>query len=403
MRVLIIGGGVAGTVAALAAQKAGLAPELFEAYDESAGLTHGVYLTVAVNGVDALRAVDAHPVVLEAGFPSGHIQFRSGSGKRLGSVPLGPMPDDGAGTHTIRRADLYRGLYKLVADRGIPIQHGKRLVRAERLPGGGVRAHFADGTSAEGDVLIGADGVHSVARTAIDPANPGPRYTGLGNTGGFTRTADVDAEPGDYVMVWGRDCFFGYTVAPDGELWWFANPPASREPSRTDLRRLTTADLRARLVELLAVDDSPAAQIVRDTAGDFGLTNQYDLPTVPTWHDGAMVVIGDAAHAVSPSSGQGASMAAEDAVVLAQCLRDLPTVPAALDRYEALRRERVERIVKWGAGMNNTKKQGVVGRALRDLALPFILRKADDPQEMEKMSWMFRHHIDWNRTVRSGG
>ncbi|GAA2322602.1 FAD-dependent monooxygenase [Nonomuraea roseoviolacea subsp. roseoviolacea] len=400
MRVLIIGGGVAGTVAALAARKAGFEPRLFEAYDESAGLNHGVYLTVAVNGVDALRAVDAHRVVLEAGFRCGRIQFRSGSGKHLGSVPLGPTLEDGAATHTIRRADLYRGLYRLAADRGIPIQHGKRLTGAESLPGGGVRAHFADGTSAEGDVLIGADGVHSATRTAIDPANPGPRYTGLGNTGGFTRTANVDAEPGDYVMIWGRDCFFGYTVAPDGELWWFANPPAGREPSRADLRRLTTADLKARLVELLAVDDSPAAQIVRDTAGDFGLTNQYDLPTVPTWHNGSMVVIGDAAHAVSPSSGQGASLAAEDAVVLARCLRDLPTVPAALARYESLRRERVERIVKWGAGMNNTKKQGLVGRALRDLALPLILRKADDPREMEKMSWMFRHHIDWSHTVR---
>ncbi|NUW46148.1 FAD-dependent monooxygenase [Nonomuraea rhodomycinica] len=400
MRVLIIGGGVAGTVAALAARKAGLEARLFEAYDESAGLHHGVYLTVAVNGVDALRAVDAHHILPEAGFRGGRIQFRSGSGKHLGSVPLGPTLDDGSATHTIRRADLYRGLYKLVADSGIPVRHGKRLVGAENVPGGGVRAHFADGTSAEGDVLIGADGVHSAARAAIDPANPGPRYTGLGNTGGFTRTANVDAEPGDYVMIWGRKCFFGYTVAPDGELWWFANPPAGREPSRADLRRLAAADLKARLVDLLAVDDSPAARIVRDTAGDIGLTNQYDLPTVPTWHNGSMVVIGDAAHAVSPSSGQGASLAAEDAVILIRCLRDLPTVPAALARYESLRRERVERIVAWGSGMNNTKKQGLVGRVLRDLALPFILRKADDPREMEKMSWMYHHHIDWDHPVR---
>ncbi|MFC4908691.1 FAD-dependent monooxygenase [Actinomadura gamaensis] len=399
MRVLIIGGGVAGTVAALAARKAGLEPRLFEAYGESAGLTHGVFLTVAVNGMDALRAVDAHHVVLDAGFPSGRIRFRSGTGKHLGSVPLGPTLDDGTVTHTIRRADLYGGLYRLVAERGVPIEHGKRLVRAENLPDGGVRAHFADGTSADGDVLIGADGVHSVTRTSIDPANPRPRYTGLGNTGGFTRTADLDAAPGDYVMTWGRDCFFGYTIAPDGEIWWFANPPAKDEPSRADLRRLSDEEIKARLVRLLSVDRSPAARIVRATDGPIGLTNQYDLPSVPTWHDGAMVVIGDAAHAVSPSSGQGASLAAEDAVVLAKCLRDLPTVPEALTRYESLRRDRVERIVKWGSGMNNTKKQGLAGRLLRDLALPFILRKADDPKEMAKMTWMFHHHIDWNGPI----
>lgn len=399
MRVLIIGGGVAGTVAALAAQKAGLEPELFEAYDHSAGLDHGVYLTVAVNGLDALRAVDAHHVVLDEGFPTGRIRFRSGTGKQLGSITLGPTLDDGTVTHTLRRDALYGGLYGLAVKRGVPVHHGMRLTGAEKLPGGGVRATFADGTSAEGDVLIGADGVHSATRGLIDPANPRPRYTGLGNTGGFTRAAGIDAVPGDYVMIWGRDCFFGYTVAPDGQVWWFANPPARREPSREELRRLTGSDVKERLAGLLAADRTPGARIVAATTADIGLTNQYDLPNVPTWHDGSMVVIGDAAHAVSPASGQGASLAAEDAVVLARCLRDLPTVAAALERYEALRRSRVERIVKWGSGMNNTKKQGAAGRVLRDLALPFILRKADKPEAMAKMTWMYHHHIDWDARV----
>ncbi|WP_067817580.1 FAD-dependent oxidoreductase [Actinomadura kijaniata] len=403
MRVLIIGGGVAGTVAALAAHRAGLEPELFEAYDHSAGLDHGVFLTVAVNGLDALRAVDAHHVALDAGFPTGRIRFQSGTGKHLGSMEIGPVLDDGTVTHTLRRSDLYGGLYDLVVKRGIPVHHGKRLTGAERLPGGGVRARFADGTTADGAVLVGADGVHSVTRGLIDAANPRPRYSGLGNTGGFAPAAgvDLDAAPGDYVMIWGRDCFFGYTIAPDGQIWWFANPPARREPSREELRRLTGREIRDDLAARLAPDRTPGARIVAATAGEIGMTNQYDLPTVPTWHDGSMVVIGDAAHAVSPASGQGASLAAEDAVILVRCLRDLPTVPAALERYEALRRSRVERIVKWGARMNNTKKQGVVGRTLRDLALPVILRRADGPDAMAKMAWMYHHHIDWHATAAS--
>ncbi len=396
MRVLIVGGGVAGTVAALAAHKAGLQPVIFEAYRESAGLAHGVYLTVAVNGLDALRAVDAHHVVCDAGFPSQRMTFLSGTGKRLGSMPIGPTLDDGTVTYTIRRADLYHGLAREAARRGIEIRHEKRLVHAEPLPAGGVRATFADGTEAEGDVLVGADGVHSVTRTLIDPANPRPRYAGLGNTGGFTRTPGIDARPGDYVMIWGRNCFFGYTVAPDGEVWWFANPPSRTELSRDQLRRIDPKEL---LVDLLAADRTPGARLVRGTTDGVTLTNQYDLPTVPTWHNGSMVLIGDAAHAVSPSSGQGASMASEDAVTLARCLRDLPSIPQALDRYEALRRERVERIVRWGARMNNTKKQGVAGRMLRDLVVPFIMRKAGDPGELAKMSWMFHHHIEWADSV----
>jgi len=394
MRVLIAGAGVAGSVAGIALKKAGFDPVIFEAYEQSAGLAHGVYLTVAVNGLDALRAVDAHHVVRSAGFPSGKMDFHSGTGKKLGAIPMGPTLSDGTVTHTIRRSDLYLGLYREAANRDVPIVHGKRLISAERHQGG-VIAHFADGTSAEGDLLVGADGIHSAVRTAIDPANPGPRYTGLGNTGGFARTAEVAAEPGDYVMIWGRDCFFGYTVSPDGEIWWFANPPSRTEIPRDQLRALTTDQLRSRLVELLTVDRTPAARIVQATTEEFRLSNQYDLPTVPTWHNGSMVVIGDAAHAVSPSSGQGASLAAEDAVVLAQCLRDQPDIPCALNRYEQLRRDRVERIVAWASGMNNTKKQGFVARLQRDLLVPLIFKRASRPAELAKMAWMFGHHLNW--------
>src|SRR5262249_2910777 len=112
MRVLIVGGGVAGTVAGIAAKKAGLDPVVYEAYEHSSALSHGVYLTVAVNGLDALRAVDADKVVTSAGFPSGHMRFLSGTGKQLGLMPLGPTLTDGTVAHTIRRPDLYGGLYE---------------------------------------------------------------------------------------------------------------------------------------------------------------------------------------------------------------------------------------------------------------------------------------------------
>ena len=402
MRPLIVGGGVAGTVAALALQKAGFEPTVFEAYEDSAGLAHGVYLTVAVNGLDALRAVDADHVARAAGFPTARMHFFSGTGKRLGSMPLGPVRADATVAHTVRRADLYHGLYREAVSRGIPFLHGKRLAGADLLPNGGVRARFDDGTTSDGDILIGADGVHSMTRRVIDPDSPSPRYAGLGNTGGFTRLADVDAQPGEYAMVWGRHCFFGYTVAPDGEIWWFANPPRPDEPAREELRRMTTDRLRTDLIEMLRVDRTPAARIVASTPHDFRMTNQYDLPTVPRWHNGTMILIGDAAHAVSPSSGQGASLAAEDAVVLAQCVRDARTVPEAFDAYERLRRPRVERVVRWGASTNATKKQGVTARLLRDLVLPVFLKRADHPKQLAKMSWLFDHHVEWASGAPAG-
>jgi len=84
------------------------------------------------------------------------------------------------------------------------------------------------------------------------------------------------------------------------------------------------------LTDLLAEDDTPAVEIINHTPGELFGWATYDLPSVLTWHRGPMVIVGDATHATAPSSGQGASMAIEDAVVLARCLRDLPDTPHAL-------------------------------------------------------------------------
>jgi FAD-dependent urate hydroxylase len=222
-RALIIGSGVAGTVAGLALRKAGWEPVIYEAYRHSAGLDQGVFLTIAVNGLDALAAVDAGGPVRALGFPTGNIRFASGSGKDLGAMAIGPVLPDGTVTRTMRRADLYGALYDLAVSRGVLVEHGKKLATAD-IVDGQVTATFADGSTAAGTVLIGADGLRSTVRTLIDPGAPLPRYTGMGNVGGFTRTDGIGPDGGDYRMIWGKRCFFGYTVSPDGEVWWFANP-----------------------------------------------------------------------------------------------------------------------------------------------------------------------------------
>jgi FAD-dependent urate hydroxylase len=396
-RALITGAGPAGTAAAIALGKAGWEPVIYEAYDHPAGLEQGVFLTLAVNGLDALGAVDADGPIRELGFPTGKIRFFSGTGKSLGAMAIGPVLADGTVTRSLRRADLYGALYDLAVRRGVRIEHGRRLVSAAASPGG-VTARFADGTSASGDVLIGADGLRSTVRALIDPAAPAPRYTGMGNVGGFTRTPGVEPDGGDYRMIWGKRCFFGYTVSPDGEVWWFANPPSRRELSAAELRAARSDQLRARLVSLLELDNGPAARIVGSTMSGILLGNQYDIPSIPTWHGDRMVVIGDAAHAVSPSTGQGVSQAFEDAVVLAQCLRDSGDVATALVAYERLRRGRVEAIAAWGAKMGGTKTAGPAMRVVRDLVLPHILAKGATPEAMDKQAWMFSHHIQWDRT-----
>jgi len=127
---LIAGGGVAGTVAAIALHRAGWQPRVFESRAEGVADERGAFLTVAVNGLTALRALDLDPArVLAAGFPTPTLTMSNGRGRRLGELPLGGPAADGTVTTTIRRADLYAALRDVAVERGIPIEYDRALVR----------------------------------------------------------------------------------------------------------------------------------------------------------------------------------------------------------------------------------------------------------------------------------
>jgi 2-polyprenyl-6-methoxyphenol hydroxylase-like FAD-dependent oxidoreductase len=394
MKALIIGGGVAGPVTAMALQRAGIEAAVYEAHVPTDGEA-GSYLTVATNGLDALRAIGADGPVLAAGFPTPTNLLLAATGRRLGAVSNGGVLADGTVSHTIRRARLYQALDDEAAARGIRVEHGRRLVGAEPTPGGGVTATFADGGTATGDLLVGADGVHSVTRRLLDPAAPEGRYVGLVNFGGYTPGAGHGVEPGAWHMIFGRRAFFGYVADPAGGTVWFANVP---RPAVTPAERAATSadQWRRRLVELFSGDAGPAARLIEAGELQLAADNTHDLQRVPTWHRGPMVIVGDAAHAPSPTSGQGASMAAEDGVVLAQCLRDLPSLPEALAAYEHRRRARVERIVAQGARTSSAKTPGRIGRVVRDLALPLVFKLLVTDRSM---AWIYGHHIDWDARV----
>jgi FAD-dependent urate hydroxylase len=391
---LIIGGGIAGPATAMALQKVGIEPVVYESRPSGAGGV-GMFLTLASNGIDALRVLGADASALASGFPTPGITLRSGTGKRLGESRTGRTLPDGTTSQTIRRADLYQALHEQARGRGVHVERGKRLVAAEDT-GRGVRALFADGTEAVGDLLIGCDGVHSTVRRIIDPDAPAPTYAGLVNTGGYTRGVRVDTEPGTYEMIFGRQAFFGYAVAPDGEVWWFANVPRRDEPARGELETIDGGARRRLLLDLYADDAGPGTEIVQATAEVMAMSPVHAIPHLRTWHSGRMIVIGDAAHAPSPTSGQGASLAIEDAVVLGKTLRDLPGPQAAFASFERARRPRVERIIRAAARINNSKAAGPVARVVRDAMLPMILRKVADSQALRQM---YDYHIDWDTST----
>lgn len=398
-KALIIGGGIAGPAAAVALRKAGVDAAVYEAYAREANGT-GAFLTLAVNGMDALATLGIAESVRGLGFATPAMEFRSGTGRRLGRIPLvAPTPE--AMSRTVTRADLHEVLRDAAVASGATVEHDKRLVDI-RTESGGVRAIFADGTEATGDLLVGADGVRSATRRLIDSAAPSPRYVPLGNLGGITRGVTVPGDVGVPQMMFGRECFFAWMNHPNGEVWWFANPPQPEELSREELAAIPAEERRRQLLDLLAADTSPAQEIIGATDHILAGWNTYDLPTVPTWRKGRVVLIGDAVHAMAPSSGQGASQAIEDAVVLAKCVRDHPTIEGAGAGFESARRQRVERVVALGQRSGSQKAVGPVGRMIRDATLPLVFRLLARSQSRSD-HWLYSHHIEWESDLTLGG
>jgi 2-polyprenyl-6-methoxyphenol hydroxylase-like FAD-dependent oxidoreductase len=400
MEALIVGAGVAGPVTAMALQKAGIDSRIVEAHrlhDDDVGS----YLSVSPNGLDALDVIGAIPVARQEGFAHRRNVLRGSSGRVLGDIAVGQPLDDGTPSLTMKRTRLARRLADEATRRGIVIEGGRRLRHAAR-EGDRVHATFDDGSTHSADLLIGADGVHSVVRRLIDPGAPDARYVGLTNFGGITPAAAlpaIDIESETWQFVFGRRAFFGAQRAPTGDVVWFVNAP--RDAIGREERATTSDETWQRWLASLFVDDGwPAAELIRAGRLELAGDSTYDLGHVPTWHRDRMIVIGDAAHAPAPSSGQGASMAMEDGVVLAMALRDASSVEEGFAAYERARRERVERIVAYGARSSSAKIPGRIGRVVRDVFLRVAFRYLVTERSV---AWMYGHRIDWDAPVAAGG
>ncbi|MEU3495688.1 FAD-dependent monooxygenase [Kitasatospora cineracea] len=338
-RIVVVGGGIAGTAAALALQKAGHEPTVHEAHPET-DADIGAFMTLASNGMRALAGFDAARAVAGVGFDVTRMNVLDAAGAELAAVPLGEHDRPLARYRCLRRAELAAALRAEARRRGIDLRHAARLTGVTETDTT-VTARFADGTTATGDLLVGADGLHSTVRAWLDPDGPGPAYAGQRVFYGYSDTAPRAAAPGLITMVRGSAAAFGYLVPPTGRTHWFARVPGP-PLGPGERARTTPAQWRARLEPLLCPDRTPCADIVAGTGDDLMVTDALHLPPGGRWRGRRTVLIGDAAHAASPATGQGASMALEDALVLAKALRDTPALDAALARYEHHRRPRAE-------------------------------------------------------------
>jgi len=394
---LVIGGGIAGPVTATALAIAGIDAAIYEARPSDPASANGIGGSLALepNGLAALRIVGADDRVRAAGIPITRslMSITSKPGREM------PTPQGLPPRQLIDRGSLHSILRERARQSGVRIHNAKKLIRVDEHVDG-VTAHFADGSSASGDVLIGADGVHSAVRRLIDPDAPGARYLGLLGFEGLVDDGPdtADLEPGTMTFAFGRRAYYLYWKRPDGRIGWGANLPSPQHLSLKEARAVAAEDWQRTLRGAYA-DDIPGARLAAETTGDTlqAVGGLHIMPPVPHWHRGRMVLVGDAVHAPSNSTGQGASLAMESAIQLARCLRDLPDVAPAFTAYERLRRPRVVKIAERGARISHAKAPGPVAQRMMRLLLPLMVKTMN----LEKtMGAEQRYIIDWDADVQ---
>jgi 2-polyprenyl-6-methoxyphenol hydroxylase-like FAD-dependent oxidoreductase len=290
--VLIVGGGIAGPALGIALRRAGINSVVYEASPAPRD-NAGAFLNLAPNGLNVLHALGLAHLTDRLGFRNDRLVFHNDTGRVLADVPVGGV--------TIMRGTLSRALREAAVEAGVRFKFGHALESVAEHDGG-VVARFADGVTASGSMLVGADGIHSRTRSSFFPEAPKPTYTGIINLGGIVRT-DLPSTETAMHMIFGRRGFFGYAVRPSGDTFWFSNFAQSEEPARGSLEAVDAAEFRQRLLTLHHDDPPEVTRILQAVTSNIGAYAVYDIMSLPRWQHGSVCLIGDAAHAVRPHVG----------------------------------------------------------------------------------------------------
>lgn len=326
MRIGIIGAGIGGLVAAAALQRDGHEVSVWERQDEPGAIGAGISLfgnSIAALGEVGLGEVLRAPTTLETVTTTGQ---RLPSGRWLVLSPPGSVDT----LRMLHRADLHEALFAELAEG--TLRPGTNAAVAED----GSPTLSTDEGAQTYDLVIAADGIHSAARRTLG-LDTGLRYAGYTAWRGVTTTpVDVSDGAGE---TWGRGRRFGIVPLPDGRVYWFATdtlPAGSTFP-----------DEHQAVLDRFATWHHPIPELVEAT--EPGAVLRHDIVDLArglrSFVRGRTVLLGDAAHAMTPDLGQGAGQAIEDAVTLTLLLRDRDP-DQALARYDTIRRRRSQQIAR---------------------------------------------------------
>lgn len=328
--ICVVGGGIGGVAAALALHRAGIPAIVYERAPELREVGAGMMLWP--NATRALRELGILESVLEHSRSSTNFLVRAAEGRVLMDIALGNFDVPAV---CMRRSDLLSVLLAALPPGRIRLGH--ELERLEQA-NGKVRLYFKGGRSEECDAVIGADGIRSRVRADLF-GESAPVYRGYTVWRGISRYSGPAARPGYNSETWGAGHRFGILATGQDRFTWYAtaNVPENHQDVPGGRKR--------ELLEMFQRWHDPVPQLIEATGDGAILKNPgYDRSPLEHWGYGPVTLLGDAAHPCTPNLGQAGCMALEDAMVLAKCIPQEPTVEAAFRRYESLRRKRTSHI-----------------------------------------------------------
>jgi 2-polyprenyl-6-methoxyphenol hydroxylase-like FAD-dependent oxidoreductase len=331
---IVIGAGIGGLTVGTALVRDGWSVRVYERRDSLEDITFGAGLGIYTNGIRALGQIGLAEQVAQSGMSREHFDQRNWRGELIASWPVGAMARK-IGTPSIdtTRSALVRILGQGV---GADALHMGVACTGFEQDDDGVTVHLSDGAAERCQLLIGCDGINSTVRTQLlGPIKP--TYQGYTAWRGLVNFHHEAAPPHMFQQFWGRGRRIAlYHVDNEGLVFWIAIANAregERDPEGAS---------KARVAGLFDGCAEPIPSMIGATEEtEIQRLDVYDLDPIGSWAQGRVTVMGDAAHAMTFNTGQGACQAILDGVALAKKLKEADDIPSALRDFESSRRKRV--------------------------------------------------------------